>query len=121
MNYIGSIHPDNVPLQTIDCDAVIMALDPSNDNNRMSAPNKLFEAMSAGVPIITCKELLMGQFVKNEEMVDLVNKYTEVEEKSSDPRWDALKDLKINYLNCLIVYAASLEFPSGVKWPSSFK
>ncbi len=68
VNYIGSIHPDNVPLQTIDCDAVIMALDPSNDNNRMSAPNKLFEAMSAGVPIITCKELLMGQFVKNEEI-----------------------------------------------------
>ena len=68
VNYIGSIHPDNVPLQTIDCDAVIMALDPSNDNNRMSAPNKLFEAMSAGVPIITCKELLMGQFVENEEI-----------------------------------------------------
>jgi len=31
----------------------------------------------------------------NKEMVDLVNKYTEVKEKSSDPRWDALKDLKI--------------------------
>ena len=68
VNYIGSIHPDNVPLQTIDSDAVIMALDPKNDNNRMSAPNKLFEAMSAGVPIITCKELLMGQFIENEEI-----------------------------------------------------
>jgi len=68
VNYIGSIHPDNVPLQTIDSDAVLMALDPNNDNNRMSAPNKLFEAMSAGVPIITCKELLMGQFVENEEI-----------------------------------------------------
>ena len=68
VNYIGSIHPDNVPLQTIESDAVLMALDPKNDNNRMSAPNKLFEAMSAGVPIITCKELLMGQFVDNEEI-----------------------------------------------------
>ena len=68
VNYIGSIHPDNVPLQTIESDAVLMALDPKNDNNRMSAPNKLFEAMSAGVPIITCKELLMGQFVENEEI-----------------------------------------------------
>ena len=68
VNYIGSIHPDNVPLQTINSDAVIMALDPKNDNNRMSAPNKLFEAMSAGVPIITCKELLMGKFVENEEI-----------------------------------------------------
>ena len=65
---IGSVHPDNVPLQTIESDAVLMALDPKNDNNRMSAPNKLFEAMSAGVPIITCKELLMGQFVDDEEI-----------------------------------------------------
>ena len=32
----------------------------------------------------------------NKEMVDLVNKYTIKEEKkSSDPRWDALKDLKL--------------------------
>ena len=66
VNYMGSIHPDNVPLQTIECDAVLMALDPANINNRLSAPNKLFEAMAAGVPIITCKELLMGQFVERE-------------------------------------------------------
>ena len=31
----------------------------------------------------------------NEQMIDLVNKYTVTEEKSSDPRWDALKKLKI--------------------------
>ncbi len=68
VDYIGSIHPDNVPLQTIECDAVLMALDPQNINNKSSAPNKLFEAMAAGVPIITCKELLMGQFVEREEI-----------------------------------------------------
>jgi hypothetical protein len=28
-------------------------------------------------------------------MLDLVSKYTILEEKSSDPRWDALKKLKI--------------------------
>tara|TARA_B100000767_G_scaffold214527_1_gene201974 strand:+ start:2527 stop:3045 length:519 start_codon:yes stop_codon:yes gene_type:complete len=31
----------------------------------------------------------------NKEMLDLVSKYTILEEKSSDPRWDALKKLKI--------------------------
>ena len=31
----------------------------------------------------------------NKEMIDLVNKYKITEEKSSDPRWDALKKLKI--------------------------
>jgi glycosyltransferase involved in cell wall biosynthesis len=63
---MGPIHPDNIPLLTIECNAVLMALDPENINNRLSAPNKLFEAMAAGVPIITCKELLMGQFVERE-------------------------------------------------------
>ena len=68
VNYMGSIHPDNVALKTIECDAVLMALDPNNVNNKLSAPNKLFEAMAAGVPLITCKELLMGQFVEREEI-----------------------------------------------------
>ena len=36
-----------------------------------------------------------GQSTCNKEMVDLVNKYTEIKEKSSDSRWDVLKDLKI--------------------------
>ena len=31
----------------------------------------------------------------NKEMIELVNKYTITEEKSSDPRWDALKKIKI--------------------------
>ena len=31
----------------------------------------------------------------NKEMIVLVNKYTLKEKKSSDPRWDALKKLKI--------------------------
>ena len=68
INYLGPIHPDNVALKTIECDAVIMALDPNNVNNKLSAPNKMFEAMAAGVPMITCKELLMGQYVEREEI-----------------------------------------------------
>jgi uncharacterized protein len=36
-----------------------------------------------------------GEVTCNKEMVDLIEKYTVKEEKSSDPRWDALKDLKI--------------------------
>ena len=36
-----------------------------------------------------------GEVTCNEEMVNLIEQYTIKEEKSSDPRWDALKDLKI--------------------------
>ena len=49
---MGPIHPDNVALKTIECDAVLMALDPTNVNNKLSAPNKLFEAMAAGCPVL---------------------------------------------------------------------
>ena len=36
-----------------------------------------------------------GEVTCNEEMVNLIEKYTVKQEKTSDPRWDALKDLKI--------------------------
>ena len=36
-----------------------------------------------------------GNSTCNKEMVDLVNKYRQVKGKSSDPRWDALKKIKI--------------------------
>lgn len=35
-----------------------------------------------------------GNSTCNKEMIDLVNKYTKIKEKSSDARWDALKNLK---------------------------
>ena len=36
----------------------------------------------------------LGHSTCNKEMIDLVNKYTQVKEKASDVRWDALKSLK---------------------------
>jgi glycosyltransferase involved in cell wall biosynthesis len=64
--YLGPVPPDDIAWLTLEADAVLMALDPANLNSRLSAPNKLFEAMCAGVPVITCRELLMGHFVTDE-------------------------------------------------------
>ena len=50
----------------------------------LNLPNKRQHALSKD-----------GSSECNKEMIDLVNKYTVTEEKSSDPRWDALKKLKI--------------------------
>ena len=36
-----------------------------------------------------------GEVTCDKKMVSLIKKYTVKQEKSSDPRWDALKDLKI--------------------------
>ncbi|MDP6363820.1 MAG: glycosyltransferase [Candidatus Poseidoniia archaeon] len=66
--YLGPVPPGDVARLTLEADAVLMALDPANLNSRLSAPNKLFEAMCAGVPVITCSELLMGHFVADEQI-----------------------------------------------------
>ncbi|OIR10895.1 MAG: hypothetical protein BEU05_01170 [Marine Group III euryarchaeote CG-Bathy2] len=66
--YLGPVPPDDIARLTLEADAVLMALDPANLNSRLSAPNKLFEAMCAGVPVITCRELLMGHFVADEQI-----------------------------------------------------
>ena len=47
----------------MEADAVLLALDPANLNNRLATPNKFYEAMAAGVPLVTCRELLLGHFV----------------------------------------------------------
>ena len=36
-----------------------------------------------------------GNSTCNKEMVDLVSKYTQIKERTSDPRWDALKEIKL--------------------------
>ena len=36
-----------------------------------------------------------GEVTCNKEMINLIEKYTVKQEKSSDPRWDALKNFKI--------------------------
>jgi len=64
--FLGPIAPDDIPSLTNAADAVLLALDPANLNNRLSVPNKLFEAMAAGVPVIACRELLAGQLVEAE-------------------------------------------------------
>ena len=48
---------------TLEADAVLLALDPANLNNRLATPNKFYEAMAAGIPLVTCRELLLGNFV----------------------------------------------------------
>jgi len=61
--YLGPVPPGEVATHTMEADAVLLALDPANLNNRLATPNKFYEAMAAGVPLVTCRELLLGHFV----------------------------------------------------------
>lgn len=48
--------------------AVLALYDPRIKNNKLAAPNKLFESMMLGRPIITTKDTLAGRFVETERI-----------------------------------------------------
>ncbi len=50
--YLGHVPPAKVPLITAACDVIYYGFDESNPNARWSAPNKLYEAIAVGKPIL---------------------------------------------------------------------
>jgi len=53
---LGKVHPSLVVPYTGECDAVLCIFDPMHNlNNRLGAPNKLFEAMMASRPVLVAK------------------------------------------------------------------
>ena len=67
----------------------------SNDNE-LSIEHLLFELITLSLPNRRQHPVNEdGTTNCNTEMISLIDKYNNIEEKSSDPRWDALKDLKI--------------------------
>lgn len=63
--YIGFVEPGDVPSIISACDAIAEISDPSNRNYRMGVGNKVFEAMSAGVPVIVAKGSTAEEFVQD--------------------------------------------------------
>lgn len=49
------------------CDAVLCLMDPSNENNRIGTPNKLFESMATGIPVLVSEGTLCAEIVKREQ------------------------------------------------------
>ncbi len=66
ISYLGLVEPALIPLYTAASDAVFYGFDPANPNANYSAPNKLFEALAAGKPIITCNFGEIGRIVSRE-------------------------------------------------------
>lgn len=62
--FLGPVPADRVMPLTRECHLVCALLDPSNGNNRVGTPNKLFEAMAAGRPILATKGTMSGNLVE---------------------------------------------------------
>jgi glycosyltransferase involved in cell wall biosynthesis len=64
VRFIGPVNPKDTPAYTLASDIMVAVYDPAYGNNRDSVPNKLFEAMSTGKPIIVAKGTWTGQTVE---------------------------------------------------------
>ena len=53
IRFVGFVHAVDIPAYTCAGDVIYYGFDPENPNARFSAPNKLFEALAAGKPLIT--------------------------------------------------------------------
>ena len=68
IRYLGKIEYESVLRIESMCDIMLATYDPSIRNNRYSAPNKFYEAMSLGIPILVCKGMGIDKIVEKYEI-----------------------------------------------------
>ena len=83
ISYLGFVQPSMVPFYTALSDIVFYGFDPDNPNARFSAPNKLFEALAAGKPLITGDFGEIGNIVSHEKCGIIIANYSESQIKAA--------------------------------------
>ncbi len=63
-SYLGTIPYAEVLERTAGCDAIAALYDPAVPNNRLAAPNKLFEAMMFSKPVLVSEETAAAEIVR---------------------------------------------------------
>ena len=64
ITFVGCVQYADVMPCTIASDAVMCVFDPANNNNVIGTPNKLFEGMMAGRPVLATKGTYSGDIVE---------------------------------------------------------
>jgi glycosyltransferase involved in cell wall biosynthesis len=67
IKFIGTVPYDEVIRRTMQSDLLFALYDPSVPNNRYASPNKLFEAMMCGKPILVSDKTAMADIVRDEK------------------------------------------------------
>lgn len=68
IKYYGSMNYDEVLKLEKDCDILFATYNPEILNHKYSAPNKVYEAMALGKPIIVCKNTGIDEMVSNNKI-----------------------------------------------------
>jgi glycosyltransferase involved in cell wall biosynthesis len=67
IEYLGYLDQKRMREEITSADLMVALLDPSNENNRIGTPNRLFEAMALGTPVLASEGTLSGRIVRSEE------------------------------------------------------
>ncbi len=76
VRFLGFVNPIDVPRYTALSDVVFYGFEPSNENSRYSAPNKLFEALAAGKVILSCDIGEIGRIINKYRCGLILEEYT---------------------------------------------
>lgn len=68
IEFIGKVPMKQVVPMTKKADVVICMFNPLDKNSKVGLPNKVFEAMVSGRPIIVTKDVYLGRFVEKENI-----------------------------------------------------
>lgn len=79
IKFLGMIPYDQVLLKSQDTRAIIAYYDPAVPNHKFASPNKLFEAMGLGKPLITNKGTVAAELVEKEQ-IGITTNYGDVSE-----------------------------------------
>ncbi len=67
VDFLGTIGAKDVIPQTLMANVIICLFDPNDPNNKVGLPNKIFESMVTGRPIIVTKDLYLSKFIEREK------------------------------------------------------
>jgi len=83
VEYLGKIPYDKIIEYTYNSDLLFALYDPTIPNNKFASPNKLFEAMMCGKPIIVSAGTAMAKIVSDEKCGLVVNYENKMELKNA--------------------------------------
>ncbi len=93
VKYHGVIHQTEATQIAKLCDYILCLYEPNILNNIYASPNKIYDGIHAGVPVIINKEILITEFVRKEKLGYIIESY--------NPQFitNILRDLKIQRNN----------------------
>jgi hypothetical protein len=76
VKYHGVIHQTAVAQIAKQCDYILCLYEPNIVNNIYASPNKIYDGIQAGVPVIINKEILVSSFVRKEKLGVILDSYS---------------------------------------------